>query len=87
MTMRPVARIGVATLALGLALVAPAAVSAVQPDDVVAWQLHRDHMAALDGPGLGRHLVDCIEVHGSAAGLLGPSGMMAGGMAGGEMAR
>ena len=51
------------------------------PATVVEWQEHLDPMRAM-GPNLGAHITDCIEMHGSMAGLLGPNGMMVQGMAG-----
>ncbi len=51
------------------------------PAAVVAWQEHLAHMRAM-GPNLGAHITDCIEMHGSMDGLLGPNGMMVLGMDG-----
>jgi hypothetical protein len=57
-----------ASLAAGPAPIAP-------PADVVTWQEHLDHMRTM-GPNLGSHVRDCIAMHGSMAGLLGPNGLM-----------
>jgi hypothetical protein len=61
-----------ATLAADPALTAP-------PATVVAWQEHLAHMRTM-GPNLGAHVGDCIGMHGSMAGQLGPNGMMVQGM-------
>jgi hypothetical protein len=70
-----------AALALGAVLAAPAVAAAVDPapiapsDDVQAWQAHLAMMQTM-GPNLGAHLRECIEMHGSPAGQLGPNGSM-----------
>jgi hypothetical protein len=56
-------------------LALPGATLAAPPADVVAWQEHLDHMQAM-GPNLGAHVGDCIAMHGSMAGQLGPNGTM-----------
>jgi len=81
---RPVAALG---LALALAAAVPAAAVAASPEpgappaDVQDWQEHLDHMRAM-GSDPGSHISDCVAMHGSMAGLLGPNGMMVQGMAG-----
>ncbi len=77
------ARIARLAAALGAALALPAATSAADPaptapsSDVAGWQARLDLMGAM-GPNLGIHLSECIEVHGSLAGQLGPNGSMLG---------
>jgi hypothetical protein len=89
-----IARLRIARLAGGLALAAVLAVPgsalaadptpAAPPANVTEWQAHLEHMRSMGG-SLGEHVVDCVEMHGSLAGLFGPNGsmveMMAGGMA------
>lgn len=55
------------------------------PGSVMMWQQHLDHMRAI-GPNLGAHVRDCVAMHGSMAGMMGPNGMMAEGMAEGMAA-
>jgi hypothetical protein len=80
----------VAAVALAVALALPGTAIAADPAPdgppaaVTDWQGHLDHMRALDG-NLGAHVRDCVEVHGSMAGMLGPNGSMAEMMAGGMM--
>ena len=50
------------------------------PAPVVTWQQHLDDMRAM-GPNLGAHVRDSVAMHGSMAGMMGPNGMMAEGMA------
>ena len=79
MTRRP-ARLA-AAVALAATLALPGATMAAEPTPsappapVIAWQEHLDHMRAM-GPNLGAHVRDCVAMHGSMAGLLGPNGMM-----------
>jgi hypothetical protein len=79
-----------AVAAIGAALVLPAAVFAADPAPaappaaVTDWQTHLDHMRSMDG-NLGGHVRGCIELHGSMAGLFGPSGAMVEMMDGGMM--
>ncbi len=70
-----------ALLALPGATLAGEPAGSAPPAAVIAWQEHRDHMQAM-GPSLGTHVRDCVEMHGSMAGLLGPNGMMVQGMGG-----
>ena len=76
-----------AFLALATMLALPGATLAGEPAGsappaaVIAWQEHRDHMRAM-GPNLGAHVTDCVSMHGSMAGLLGPNGRMVQGMGG-----
>jgi len=51
------------------------------PAAVTEWRAHLAHMQSMAGP-LGAHVVDCIEMHGSMAGLFGPNGSMTGMMSG-----
>jgi len=70
-----------AAVAVAAMLALPGATLAVEPTPsaspaaLVAWQDHLDHMRAM-GPNLGAHVRDCVAMHGSMAGLLGPNGMM-----------
>jgi hypothetical protein len=68
----------------GAAVAASPAPPATPPIAVVDWQTHLAHMQAMEGP-LGLHVADCVAMHGSAAGLLGPNGSMVEMM--GEMVR
>ncbi len=68
-----------AMLALPGTSLAAEPAAAAPPADVVAWQEHLDHMRAM-GPNLGAHVTDCVAMHGSMAGMLGPNGMMVQGM-------
>jgi hypothetical protein len=68
-------------LALPGATLAGEPPASAPPAAVVAWQEHLDHMRAM-GPNLGAHVRDCVAMHGSMAGLLGPNGMMVQGKAG-----
>jgi len=70
-----------AMLALPGATLATEPAASAPPAAVIAWQEHRDHMQAM-GPNLGTHVRDCVAMHGSMAGQLGPNGMMAQGMGG-----
>lgn len=84
MSFRP-ARLATAVALAGL-LVLPNAATAGEPPSsappaaVVTWQQHLDHMQTM-GPNLGDHVRDCVAMHGSMAGMIGPNGMMVGGMA------
>ena len=87
MTPRP-ARLA-AAVALAAVLALPGATLAAEPTPsappapVIAWQKHLEHMRTM-GPNLGAHVRDCVRdcvaMHGSMAGLLGPNGMMVRGM-------
>lgn len=85
MTRRPARLASALALAAAITLpgVALAAGSApgAPPASVVAWQEHLAHMRGV-GPNLGAHVGDCVAMHGSMAGLLGPDGMMVQGMGG-----
>ncbi len=86
MTRRP-ARLA-AAVALAAVLALPGATLAAEPTPsappapVIAWQEHLEHMRTMGpkGPNLGAHVRDCVAMHGSMAGLLGPNGMMVRGM-------
>jgi hypothetical protein len=54
---------------------AATAADAARPTPVVDWQTHLSHMQAMPGP-FGLHVVECIAMHGSMAGQLGPNGAM-----------
>lgn len=73
-----------AALAIPATAIAADPQPAAPPAAVVEWQDHLDHMGSMDG-NLGAHVRDCVAVHGSMAGMLGPNGSMAGMMAGGMM--
>lgn len=79
-----------AAAALASALALPATAVAADPSptapppSVVAWQAHLEHMRTM-GPNLGAHVADCVALHGSMAGMLGPNGSMVEMMAGGMM--
>jgi len=83
---RPAARLA-AAVALAAVLALPGAALAVEPTSsappapTIAWHEHLDHMRAM-GPNLGAHVRDCVAMHGSMAGLMGPNGMMVQGMGG-----
>jgi hypothetical protein len=66
-------------LALPGATLAGEPAASAPPAAVIAWQEHLDHMQAM-GPNPGTHVRDCIAMHGSMAGQLGPNGMMVQGM-------
>ena len=89
MTRRPASLAAAVALAAVLAL--PGATLAAEPTPsappapVIAWQEHLEHMRTM-GQNLGAHVRDCVAMHGSMAGLMGPNGMMAEGM-GGMMSR
>ncbi len=82
MTVSRSPRIVAAGIALALAIGVPGGVAASSPDPVAppasveAWQEMRDHMLTMHGPGLGSHVGECVAIHGSMAGLLGPNGAM-----------
>jgi hypothetical protein len=85
----------IARLASSLALAAVLAVPgsalaadsnpAAPPANVAEWQAHLVHMRSMGG-NLGEHVRDCVEMHGSLAGMFGPDGSMVEMMAG-EMMR
>jgi hypothetical protein len=68
-----------ALLALPGATLAGEPAGSAAPAAVIAWQEHRDNMQTM-GPNTGAHVRDCVEMHGSVAGQLGPKGMMVHGM-------
>lgn len=67
------------SLAVAAALLVPGVVAAADPvappAPVVDWQIHLAHMQAMPG-AFGGHISECVGLHGSAAGLLGPNGRM-----------
>jgi hypothetical protein len=65
-------------VAVATTLALPVAVIAAEPGPpppVVAWQTHLAHVQAMEGP-LGSLVKDCIAMHGSMAGQLGPNDAM-----------
>lgn len=61
---------------LGLTLAIPGtALAGGPPENVTDWQAHRDFIKAM-GSNFGQHIQECIDMHGSMAGLLGPNGEM-----------
>jgi hypothetical protein len=71
-----------AAAALGFALAIPGtAVAGDPPEKVADWQAHLAFMREM-GPNFGQHIQECIDMHGSMAGLLGPNGAMTSMMAG-----
>jgi hypothetical protein len=68
-------------LAAAAALLVPGAAVAggsdpvAPPAPVVDWQTHLAHMQAMPAP-FGAHIADCVAMHGSLAGKLGPNGVM-----------
>jgi hypothetical protein len=83
MPARPTRLAGAIALAASLALptMALAASPTAPPASVTAWQAHLDHMRAM-GLTLGAHVKECVAMHGSMAGMMGPNGMMVEGMSG-----
>ena len=86
MTTRSVARL-VGAAALAGALVLPGTVVAADPVPQApsayfqAWQEQLAQMRA-SGSNLSAHVTDCVAMHGSTAGMLGPHGTLAGGTSG-----
>jgi hypothetical protein len=82
MTTRSVARL-VGAAALASALILPGTVVAADPAPQApsayfqAWQEQLAQMRAT-GSNLSAHVTDCIAMHGSTAGMLGPNGTVAG---------
>ena len=78
-----------AVAVLAVAFVIPGAALAADPEpaappaSVTEWQEHLEHMRAMGSGNLGAHVRDCVEAHGSMAGLFGPNGAMAEMMSGG----
>jgi len=86
MTTRTFARF-VGAAALASALVLPGTVVATDPAPFApsayfqAWQEQLAQMRAT-GSNLSAHVTDCVAMHGSTAGMLGPHGTLAGGTSG-----
>lgn len=73
-----------AALAIPGSAVAADPSPAAPPPPAIEWQAHRDDMRSMSGK-LRVHVRDCIEMHGSMAGRLGPNGSMVEMMDGGMM--
>ena len=86
MTTRSVARL-VGAAALAGALILPGTVVAADPVPQAPsayFQASQEQLAQMraTGANLSAHVTDCVAMHGSTAGMLGPNGMVAGGTSG-----